>query len=207
MSKTMVVAETVTVPGIGAQARTFTLTSPNEVGSEPSVPAAKTGSLTVRTNTTDGTITLDAGHGLTTGTFDIFWSGGSRSQVTCTITVNACVITGGTGDDLPAAATAMTVSDLTSEAFVFTGDNAVGGLFYSNLGSGFNTTDLNGYIHFTLANDTVEVTYKLTALVPSNSWDGADVSTNPFAGLAIAKVKFSNGNTAARTMGAYVLIT
>ena len=205
MSKTMTVAKTITVPGITPAASNSTLSANNDVESEVSVAAAKTGTLTTRTNTTDGTITLDAGHGLTTGTKDIFWSGGSRSQVTCTITVNACVITGGSGDDLPALNTAMTVSDLTSESVVFTGDNAVGALAYSNLGSAFQNTDLNGYVYFTLSDDTIVKTYKLTALIPALSWDGAAVSTNPFAGAAVAKVKYSNGNTTARTMGAVAL--
>lgn len=206
MAKTMTVLETVTVPGITPQQRTVTLSSANQVASEVAVPAAKTGSLTTRTNATDGTITLDTGHGLSTGALDIFWAGGSRSQVAATITTNACAITGGSGDDLPAQGTAMTVSALTSEDNAFTGSNAVSALIYSNIGQSPNAvTDLNGYVYFTLANDTVEVTYKLTALLASLSWDGVAVATNPFAGFAIGKIKYSQGNTSARTMGAAVL--
>lgn len=91
------------------------------------LPAAKVGQLTTRTNTTQGVITLTAGHGLATGTFNIHWveSGvyGYRQNVSCTIATNACTITGGTGDNLPTNLNAVNVVALTTKTVSLNADN------------------------------------------------------------------------------------
>lgn len=70
------------------------------------VPVSKTGDLTTRTNNTDGTITLDPGHGLVTGRFDLYWTvggvAGKRRGVAGTVTGDSLAISGGAGDNLPA---------------------------------------------------------------------------------------------------------
>lgn len=206
MSKTMQINETVSVSGVAPQARVSTLTSANIVETEPaSIAGAKTGSLTVRTDSDTGTLTMDAGHGLTTGKIDVFWSGGSRHGMDGVVTVNSITIDGGAGDALPALGAAITACAPTIQNVAFTGDNAVGALVYSNLGTPPNTTDYDGWIIFTTSGGTVVASFRVTAKVPSNSWDGVNVTTNPFAGQAVAKVQLSHGNTTARTMGAAVL--
>jgi hypothetical protein len=108
-----------TITGFGKTFKTTDTVSAEQVAVLDGVtlPAAKTGTLTTRTNTTEGTITLDSGHGFSTGTHDIYWSNGVRYGVSTTITVNACAITGGTGDDLPSTSTAMTIALPVSEVF------------------------------------------------------------------------------------------
>jgi hypothetical protein len=74
------------------------------------LPVAHAGSLTTRTNDAEGVITLAGGHDVANGTYDVYWSGGMRYEVSCTVDVNACTITGGAGDNLPAKDTALTVA-------------------------------------------------------------------------------------------------
>ena len=81
------------------------------------LPAAKPGELTTRTDADTGTITLEAGHGLTSGDFNIFWDAGIRRKVAATITVNAMAIDGGAGDDLPALNSDVVVSKVVIEDF------------------------------------------------------------------------------------------
>jgi len=48
-----------------------------------------------------GTATLTEGHGLSSGTFDVFWDGGVKYGATGLLTVNSLALDGGTGDDYP----------------------------------------------------------------------------------------------------------
>jgi hypothetical protein len=75
------------------------------------LPAVKTGTLTTRTDATNGVITLTAGHGLVTGNIvNVYWTGGSRKGISATVATNALTITSGTGDNLPNNNTAVTVA-------------------------------------------------------------------------------------------------
>lgn len=87
-------------------------TQPAHLAAEVPLPAAKTGSLSTRTDNTSGTLTMDAGHGFTTAaTIDLYWIGGSRLGVLLgTVSVNSCPFSGGTGDNLPTQGTAITAS-------------------------------------------------------------------------------------------------
>lgn len=72
--------------------------------------AAKAGTLSTRTNDTDGTLTLGAAHGVATSdVIDLYWDGGRRYGVTVgTVSGTSVPISGGTGDNLPAQDTAIT---------------------------------------------------------------------------------------------------
>lgn len=118
-----------TITGYGKTFKTTDTVSVEQVavldGRE--LPAAKTGTLTTRTDDDEGVITLAGGHGFSTGTnFDIYWSGGCRYGVSLTIVTNAATITAstGAGDVLPAADTAVTVAQAVSEAFVVPASSA-----------------------------------------------------------------------------------
>ena len=79
------------------------------------IPAAKAGTLTVRTNNTDGSLTMAPGHGIVTADkATIFWPGGIRYNVTIGTVAGDVVpfvgATGGGGDNLPPAAAAVTVA-------------------------------------------------------------------------------------------------
>lgn len=77
-------------------------------GFEIEIPAAKAGLLTTRTDDDTGTLTMDPGHGITTGAkLDVYWTNadgtrGSRVDMTVgTVSGNTVPIDLGTGDNLP----------------------------------------------------------------------------------------------------------
>ncbi|MFO0880732.1 MAG: hypothetical protein U0840_25650 [Gemmataceae bacterium] len=77
----------------------------------PSIPAAKSGTLTTRTDNDTGVVTLGSGHGISTGhKVSVFWSGGKRFGMTATVSGNAVTLDGGTGDNLPVLNTAVTAA-------------------------------------------------------------------------------------------------
>jgi len=72
---------------------------------EITLPAAKPGALTTRTDNNTGVLTMDAGHGLATGRIDVYWDvagvRGCRRQMDGVVTVDSIAIDGGYGDNLP----------------------------------------------------------------------------------------------------------
>lgn len=171
----------------------------NDSSSQPAagVAAAKTGALTTRTDATSGTLTMDVGHGFTTGAvISLFWSGGSRHNVTLgTVSVNSCPFSGGAGDDLPAASTAITAMVPAVELVAFDGAAATAALAYWQP----QPTDGAAYVEFLKSDDTLITTFSLSVASPASSWDGT--GTNPFGTDAVGKVRFSHGQTSARVMG------
>lgn len=109
---------------------------------EKSVVASQAGTLTVRTNNTDGSITatIGSGHGISTADrVDLWWDvGGVRSRrrgVTVGTVAGAVIpITGGSGDNLPSASAAINVAKCTSFAFVVSSDLITGFAFQHNKG-------------------------------------------------------------------------
>lgn len=73
---------------------------------EVPLPVAHALSSWVKTDADTAAGNLAAGHGLSTGVFDIYWDGGQRYGVDCTITTNAVALDGGAGTDFPASANA-----------------------------------------------------------------------------------------------------
>jgi len=84
-------------------------------GVEATVPAAQSGTLTVRTNNTDGTLTMDnAGHGITTAShIDLYWIntdgtyGFRRNATVGTVSGTSVPFTSGSGNNLPASSSVM----------------------------------------------------------------------------------------------------
>ncbi len=77
----------------------------------PSIPAAKSGTLTTRTDNDTGVVTLSTGHGITTGQkVSVFWATGKRYGMTATVSGNAVSLDGGSGDNLPVLNTAVTAA-------------------------------------------------------------------------------------------------
>ncbi len=59
-----------------------------------------------------GVATLQAGHTIVDGsTVDVYWNGGQRLNCSAAVTVDAVTLTSGSGDDLPADATVLVVSN------------------------------------------------------------------------------------------------
>jgi len=171
-----------------------------------SVPAAKTGQLTTRTNNTDGVITMAAGHGFVTADkIDIFWTvagvAGSRRNVSTTVATNAVTITSGSGDNLPANLTNLTACKPTVATLTGSGTNFQA-LAANNPSSGY------GYVVFVDGSsaDIAAATYRIaTGKGVSVSTAGGD--SNPLGSSALGSVKFSHGDLAAVTMKASVLFT
>lgn len=93
----------VTVAGYSAS-KAVLRTGDHNNAYEVALPVAHALSSWVKTDADTAAGNLTAGHGLTTGVFDVYWDGGQRYGVTCTITSNAVALDGGAGTDFPASA-------------------------------------------------------------------------------------------------------
>lgn len=90
------------------------------------IDLAKALSSWVKTDADTAAGNLAGGHGWSTGVYDVYWTGGARYDVDVTITVNACALDGGTGDDFPASAdtTVVLAKQTALSGFTIDGDNA-----------------------------------------------------------------------------------
>lgn len=158
------------------------------------LPVAKTGTLTTRTDNNTGTLTMDSGHGITTGQrLDIYWTesgvkGHRRGVTVGSVSTNSVPIDLGAGDNLPTNNTAVTAQVPTEEQFLCTGDNAQ----YIAAKS-----SRRGLIVFADVSDG-ELFAVATPLEGDTGggyqwYTGA--FTNPLAGAAVTKVFFSNGDS------------
>lgn len=166
----------------------------------PSVPAAKVGVVASKTDSDTGTMTMDAGHGFATSDkIDLFWSGGSRRNMTATVTGDSVALDGGSGDAIPAAATAITAMKPTEVSFTVTGSNVIA------LGV---KSDAIGWVVFVddAPADIAAATFRITQNGGyGKCWQSGNGITNPLAGSAVTKVKFSHGSTAAVAMKAVAI--
>jgi hypothetical protein len=200
--ETLTVTTTALTTGSG-DTFTATLTASGSAieRASPSVPAAKTGSLTTRTDADTGVCTMDPGHGFATSDkLDVFWSGGRRRNMTATVATNAVTVDGGSGDNLPVVNTAVTVAKPTEVAFVVAG-NAVTGIAVSSPRAGFVVFCDNANTPADIAAATFTIATAGTAQV----WATGNGVTNPLANTTTSKVKFSHGDSSAQTMKAAVV--
>lgn len=175
----------------------------------PSIPAAKVGALTTRTDSDTGVLTMTAGHGITTGAkLDIFWLDAatgdpkSRRHMTAgTVSTNSVPIDGGSGDNLPALVSgtyAVTAMVPVSVPFTVDGDEVIGLVASISGGSAW------GYAVF-VDDSAAEIAAATYSIGPQFGavWSRNQGTTNPLAGVVTSVVKLSHGDsTAARTMTA-----
>ena len=151
------------------------------------VPVAKQGQLTTRTNNTDGTITMNPGHGLTTGRMDLYWSGGKRRGVTGTVTGDSVAISGGAGDNLPAQNSTIYAVNPAVETFNVVGNNASALLLGGDAGVTYQvvlaTSGDAEILNPTLVDTGLEAGYE---------WVSGSGVTNPIAGQTVAKIYVSH---------------
>jgi hypothetical protein len=189
MPKTMTTTTTASI-GSDSFVQRFTDTGNSQDGAFPSVPAAKTGVLTTRTDADTGTFTMDPGHGfITSDKIDVFWtvSGvyGSRRNMTATVTSDSAVLDGGTGDNLPVQTSPITAMKPTVVLLDVIGNNVKALAVNAPQG---------GYVVFCDGGgDLTAATYKLTSTSPGASWSTASGATNPLATKTVVSVKFSHG--------------
>jgi len=92
----------------------------------PATAAAKSGTLTTRTDDDTGVATLATGHAITTGmVVDVYWTGGVRYGMDATVSGLAVTVDGGAGDNLPAQDDPVTVVEqIEINPLNLDGDNA-----------------------------------------------------------------------------------
>lgn len=158
---------------------------------DENVAPAKTGSLTTRTNTTTGTLTMDPGHGFTTAAkIDLFWEENGvfkarRGVVLGTVATNSCPISSGSGDDLPPLNTAITAMVPHQEVF-----NAVG----NNVVCIVAKSAVPGFIVLLDGSDAVLLAISIRAAGGSYIWTYDSGVANPLASVTVAKVLTSHND-------------
>lgn len=177
--------------------QTFTASGDGREQAKPTVPAAKGGTLTTRTDNDTGTFTMENGHGfITSDKIDVFWAAGKRRNMTATVTGNSVVLDGGTGDNLPAATTAIRAMKPYQVDYTVAGDDVVGIQAKSPVA---------GYI-VVVEDDEGPVDGKTFDFLGNSgfAWcepmEAAIGYTNPLDGMATLSVKFSHGASSAQEM-------
>jgi len=117
--------KSLTIAGISFS-RQSNITADGANGFSAAVTPAKALSAWVKTDLDTAAGNLAASHGLSTGTYDVYWTGGTRYDVVVTITTNACALEGGSGTDFPASAdtTVVLAPQTLLTGFTLDGDNA-----------------------------------------------------------------------------------
>lgn len=183
-----------TAGGVSIQ-KSVVRTADGSIGIEATIPVAAAVGGWVKTDadTADGTLT--GGHGLTTGTFDVYWTGGQRLAVPGTITVNAIALDGGTGTDFPATATSTVVISKHMSINAAIDGDALKILGISLEYSDPNSTAVGHALFEDSANDDI-ANIDLDANVPL-VYDIEGGVTNPFTGDPITEVLATHSNTSA----------
>jgi hypothetical protein len=133
MANTVTVNSNLTVAGIiSSSSATFQVDKLINNQPDETIPVAKSGTLTTRTDNDTGVITSTA-HGITASdTIAIFWTGGKRYDVDVTaVTDNTISFDLGSGDNLPSQDATVTVSTKVTLDEMFNGTQlralAIGG--------------------------------------------------------------------------------
>lgn len=176
------------------------ITADSKIQVDKTLDAAKTGTLTTRTDDNTGEITGQASHGVTTGArLDVYWSGGHRRGMTVgTVAGNAIPIDGGSGDNLPALSTALTIMVPTEEVLIFDGDNLQLLSVYG---------EAKCIFVFTGADDVEDYSRVFDGASGADFWWDDGLEANPVVGDDVTKVFLSHGDSSAsRTLRVAVLI-
>ena len=188
--------QSVSSGGISIQPLAVVRENSGSIGLEDTLNAAKSGTLTTRTDNNTGTLTMAGGHGFTDGQIiDIYWSGGVQRSVTVgTVATNSVPIDGGIGDNLPTATTAITAMVQKSINLAIDGDNA--DLIAVILETTNKDLRTAANVQFLDAAADVIAEIDLVTNIPQ-VWDIEGGSANPFTGDPITNLKASQANTTA----------
>lgn len=133
----------------GAYTKTSTLQADNKLSLGPvgGMPTAKTGTITARTDGNTGVATLATGHGIvSTDRVDVYWTGGKRIGMIATVVGNDVSLEGGTGTDLPALTTAVSVCKVETIVLNLNGTKTVALLFSAGNAMTIMLTDAAGTV-------------------------------------------------------------
>lgn len=186
-------SQSVSGGGVTIQTQPVIRTNSGPIGLEDTLGAAKSGTLTTRTTNNSGTLTMAAGHGITTGQIiDIYFTGGVQRSVTVgTVATNSVPISLGIGDNLPVATTAITAVVQQSINILIDGDLAnIIAVVLETVDKSLRTA---ANVQFRDAAAAVVATVNFVANVPQ-VWDITGGSSNPFTGNPITNLKASQAN-------------
>lgn len=203
MSNQLVIQNQYTLNGRVYQ-NTQTITEDGLISKIVTLSAAKSGTLTTRTDNDTGELTMSGGHGITTGArLDVYWEGGSRRGMTVgTVSSNQVPIDGGTGDNLPADETTITASVPVEEEYLLTGDNLKALVLSADQRCSVSLAgadDAEDYGREVGGSTTTDRTYLWYA-------EDYNAPTNPVAGDSVTKVFLSTGATSAATARVEALV-
>ena len=182
--------QTLSLPGVSISTTIDRSASGGVPPQDVAVPAAKAGTLSTRTDNTDGELTMtDTDHGIETGDkITIFWDGGIAYQATVgTVDGKTVPFTGAKGNNLPDAATAVTAGVITVLDVDFDGDKLKMFAAMSNR---------RGHVVFEDSGNTVLSAAELVANEPYLYIDGV-IATNPLEGNPVDEVHVANGDATA----------
>lgn len=191
---TVTFAQSISGGGVTIQTQPIIRTNSGAISLEDTLSAAKTGTLTTRTDNNTGTLTMTAGHGLTDGQIvDIYWTGGVQRSVTVgTVATNSVPIDGGIGDNLPIATTSVTVVVQKSINLAIDGDNTK--ILAIVLETTTKSLATAGNVQFLDSGSAVIAEIDLVTNAPQ-VWDIEGGSANPFTGNPITALKASQANS------------
>jgi hypothetical protein len=169
------------------------VTGENSVIANPTILAAQPGVLTVRTNGTSGSLTMNTtSHGISTGDrVDLYWTNtdgtagkayGATVGTVASAVVPISSVAG--GDALPPAATAINVGIINDATFNVVGDNMQGILI---------TSTVAGYV--ALANGATDHLVVYVGPGVAYTWNNLSGITNPIATDTVAKLRMSQSST------------
>jgi hypothetical protein len=184
---------TVSAAGVNI-AKSAVITADSASGIEVTLPIAHAVGSWVKTDADTAAGTLTAGHGQTTGTYDVYWTGGERLGVAVTVTVNAIALEGGAGTDFPATANAtVVICPQTNINAAIDGDELE--MFACSLEYTDTTATSVGNLDFQSSAPATVETIDLVANTPQ-VWTGTAAQAK-FTGDPITDVIASHSNTAA----------
>lgn len=195
---TMTMTKSISLDGVQGSEVT-TATGESGVKANQTLAVAKSGTLSTRTSNTAGTLTMESGHGITTGArLDIYWTntdgtaGHAYGATVGTVSGLSVPFTGAAGDVMPAAATAVTASVPNDAVFGFVGDDMKGLLL---------STTVAGY--FVVADGSGNLLAQYVAANSSYSWIYGSGVTNPLAGDTPTKIYMSQSGITSSVTQAY----
>ena len=184
------VSMTFSLPGVSIQATVSKPSSGGLPAQSVSVLNAAAGTLTTRTDNTNGTLTLGANHGISNADiitiFDDNTGTVSYLATVGTVAGNSVPFTGAAGAVLPVVNSTVTVGKVVDLDVDFDGDNV------RILAAQMTTL---GHVVFEDAGNTAIANATLTANQPWMYIDGVTAS-NPLTGNAVDQIRLANGNSA-----------